>query len=73
LKEGPRFLNLVIVTVNQEKARKRMNWKTLAQNRAAIKKNVLIVGIDIAKKWHVANEDVPRLVEKGVAVPPSGQ
>jgi len=36
-----------------------MNWKTLAQNRAAIKKNVLVVGVDIAKKWHVANVVYP--------------
>jgi transposase len=32
----------------------KMNWKTLAQNRAAIKPNMVIVGIDIAKKWHFA-------------------
>jgi transposase len=36
-----------------------MNWKTLAQNRAAIKKNVLVVGVDVAKKWHVVNVVYP--------------
>ena len=36
-----------------------MNWKTLAQNRAAIKKNTIVVGVDIAKKWHWANVVYP--------------
>jgi transposase len=31
-----------------------MNWKTLARNRAAIKPNLVVVGVDIAKKWHYA-------------------
>jgi transposase len=36
-----------------------MNWKTLAQNRAAIKENMIVVGVDIAKKWHCANVVYP--------------
>jgi len=36
-----------------------MNWKTVAQNRAAIKPNMVVVGIDIAKKWHYARIQYP--------------
>jgi transposase len=36
-----------------------MNFKRLAQNRAAIKPNMVIVGIDIAKKWHYARIQYP--------------
>ncbi len=51
-KELPRFL-MAATGLNQIRKEATMSWKSVVQKRAAVKGDILVVGVDIGKRSHV--------------------